>query len=157
LTLEINSLDFKQVLKKIGIEMEAPESFFRCANQIVKSDPGFWQKFIDAIFKNPVEVGFKHLENYTNDYIFDEIVKEAKKNGSTAFRRKCEDCGRPLDILLLRDDSSQEGVRTVSEDAVYFGRWYTDNDTSYEKWLCADVVSFDTEHGFRCGKKKMDS
>ncbi len=62
----------------------------------------------------------------------EKIVREVREKGSTAFRRRCGNCGRALDILVLRDDSNPSGVALLLYDAVYFGRFYIDEDIAYE-------------------------
>ena len=150
-------MGFKRVLDELGIEMDASDAFFCCADEIARTDLGFVGKFVEFMGNHEKgDMELQYLENYTTEAMREKIIVEATEKGSTAFRRRCVDCGRALDVLVLRDDSSPGGVALLLDDAVYFGRFYIDEETAYEKWLCAEVGCFDVEHGFRCRRSMIE-
>lgn len=144
-------MKFTELLEELGLTMEANETFFRCADAIAEADPDFKQKFLDAMY-GPEDgtLQAQHLENFVTDAMWEDIVYQVEANGSTAIRRRCNDCGKELDILVVQDEDRDAGVKVVSDDAVFFGRFEVKEDTCYEKWLCADIGGFDVKKGFTC-------
>ncbi len=87
--------------------------------------------------RDPVE--FKYMENFITEHARRALIRRIEASGSAAVRRRCDVCGRVLDVLLLADRRNDD-ISVLCGEGAFRGPVQVDHKTLYERWCCRSTA-----------------